>query len=337
MKASRDRRVGAWERLKYVSGLLRAVAGPPLARAPAAPPPKTRAPIGWALGPGLRLWRLPVGFVRVRQWHRALPAALADLPDDLRFPAMMSDPRLTEWLDCVAWLIEHRERRILVDTGESADFGAAAYFGAASGARRRIYTRILDAAVPPEQDFETALSATGVPLADIDLCVLTHTHSDHVGNVARLDRRSRLLVCERELTPSARSGRLLEKLPRDGRVTSPVFDAEIAALGPASRLTERGDIFVAPTPGHTIGHQSVLIDLGDRQALIAGDAAFDDAQVAGGIIPGIVEDARETLQTYERLRKLASVKPTILLFTHDANTIATLDAFAPRVAGPLTR
>ncbi len=40
-------------------------------------------------------------------------------------------------------------------------------------------------------------------------------------------------------------------------------------------LTERGDVFVIATPGHTVGHQSVVIDLGDRQMILAGDAIQD--------------------------------------------------------------
>lgn len=46
-------------------------------------------------------------------------------------------------------------------------------------------------------------------------------------------------------------------------------------FGAVMPLTERGDVFVIATPGHTVGHQSVVIDLGDRQMILAGDAIQD--------------------------------------------------------------
>lgn len=112
-------------RLGHVARMIAAFAGPPLERwSPRPPLPAAPAPTAHDLGHGITLWRLPVGVVRIRERHRALPADLADVDDKLRFPVMMSDRRITGWLDCTAWLIDHPERRILVDTGESAGFGS---------------------------------------------------------------------------------------------------------------------------------------------------------------------------------------------------------------------
>jgi glyoxylase-like metal-dependent hydrolase (beta-lactamase superfamily II) len=88
-------------------------------------------------------------------------------------------------------------------------------------------------------------------------------------------------------------------------------------FGPVMPLTERGDVFVVATPGHTAGHQSVVIELAGRRIILAGDAAFDDDQVAGRVIPGIVEDRAATLRTYDMLGRAARQKPTLTLFTHD--------------------
>ena len=166
------------------------------------------------------LWRLPVGVVRIRERHRALPPDLAEVDDKLRFPVMMSDRRITGWLDCTAWLIDHPERRILVDTGESAGFGTPEYFGAAATRMGKIYPKIIDATAAHGNDLPAMVAATGHALSEIDLCVLTHTHSDHIGNLDTLARATRLLVSPEELVPAARSGRLLPKLPQDGRVAA---------------------------------------------------------------------------------------------------------------------
>lgn len=305
-------------RLAHVGRMIAAFAGPPVMRwSPRPPLPPVPKPQACALGGGITLWRLPVGVVRVRERHRALPPELSAVEDALRFPVMMSDRRITGWLDCTVWLIDHPEGRILVDTGESAGFGTAAYFGSGAGRLGRLYPRIIDGAAAAGNDLATMLAGAGVGPADVGLCVLTHTHSDHVGNLEALSPGTRLLVSPEELVPAARSGRLLAKLPRDGRVLPTARTRDHEVFGRVMPLTERGDVFAVATPGHTVGHQSVAIDLGDRQIVLAGDAAFDDDQVARGVLPGIVEDRAQTLQTYDLLRRAGRARPTLALFTHD--------------------
>jgi glyoxylase-like metal-dependent hydrolase (beta-lactamase superfamily II) len=298
--------------------MLAAFAGPPVARwSPRPALPELSAPEAHALGQGITLWRLPVGVVRIRERHRALPTDLAEVDDKLRFPVMMSDRRITGWLDCTAWLIDHPEGAILVDTGESAAFGTPAYFGPAAQRMGRIYPKIIDATAAAGADLASQLARTGIAPDRIGLCVLTHTHSDHIGNLDGLSPQTRLLVSPQELAPAKGSGRLLAKLPRDGRLQETAPTLPHAVAGKVMPLTARGDVFVMATPGHTVGHQSVVIDLGDRQIVLAGDAAFDDDQVAQRVIPGIVESRGQTLATYDLLSRMRRQKPTLTLFTHD--------------------
>jgi glyoxylase-like metal-dependent hydrolase (beta-lactamase superfamily II) len=268
--------------------------------------------------------------VRIRERHRALPSDLSDVEDKLRFPVMMSDRRITGWLDCTAWLIDHPERRILVDTGESEGFGTAQYFGAAANSMGRIYPKIIDATAAPGNDLAAMVAATGHVLEEIDLCVLTHTHSDHVGNLDALPPSMRILVSPEELVAVPRSGRLLPKLPQDGRIQRTERIVSRGVFGQVMPLTDRGDVYVVATPGHTAGHQSVVIDLGDRRIVIAGDAAFDDRQVLQGTIPGIIEDRAATLRTYDMLGRAAQDSQTMTLFTHDPANEAKLRHFTMR-------
>ncbi len=315
-------------RLGHVAGMIAAFAGPPIQRwSPRPPLPASPVPTAHPLGDGITLWRLPVGAVRIRERHRALPPDLAEIDDKLRFPVMMSDRSITGWLDCTAWLIDHPERRILVDTGESAAFGTPEYFGDAAKSMGKIYPKIIDATAAPGNDLEAMVKATGHALSDIDMCVLTHSHSDHVGNLDLLAKTTQLLVSPEELAPVPRSGRLLAKLPQDGRVQQTARTEAHDVFGLIMPLTTGGQVFVAATPGHTGGHQSVVIDLGDRRIVLAGDAAFDDDQVSGGTIPGIVEDRAATLKTYDMLRRAGEEARTLTLFTHDPANPAKLKSF----------
>jgi glyoxylase-like metal-dependent hydrolase (beta-lactamase superfamily II) len=157
---------------------------------------------------------------------------------------------------------------------------------------------------------------------------IPYTHSDHIGNIDQLDHSTPLLVSPEELTPSSRGGRLLAKLPQGGRVQTATMTEPHEVFGRVMPLTERKDVFVISTPGHTVGHQSVVIDLGDRQVIIAGDAAFDDQQVQSKAIPGIVENRQLTLQTYEVLLCAQQMKPTLNLFTHDPTNRNKLAEFS---------
>jgi glyoxylase-like metal-dependent hydrolase (beta-lactamase superfamily II) len=140
-------------------------------------------------------------------------------------------------------------------------------------------------------------------VADVEQCVNTHLHSDHVGNIRLLAPGTQLVLAEAETLNTAGSGRLPQKLPQDrGRILftkatilQPVFEGVYA-------LTAQGDVRVINTPGHTVGHSSVLVDLGEKQVLVAGDCAFADRQVTEGSIPGITENLSLLWQTYARLR-----------------------------------
>jgi len=88
-------------KLYYIARMIGAFVGLPVARWSARPAlPSNTAPAAFELGNGVTLWQLPVGVVRVREWHRELPRELSEVDDELRFPMMMSNTRITDWLDC---------------------------------------------------------------------------------------------------------------------------------------------------------------------------------------------------------------------------------------------
>ncbi|MDQ6878544.1 MAG: N-acyl homoserine lactonase family protein [Candidatus Dormibacteraeota bacterium] len=109
-----------------------------------------------------------------------------------------------------------------------------------------------------------ALAEHDLSPADIRIVVNTHLHFDHCGQNAVFKhapfyvQRSELERARREKAVTAEwfdfAGARFELL--DG-------DAEVAA-----------GVRVLATPGHTIGHQSVLVDTPDGGAVMIGDAAY---------------------------------------------------------------
>jgi glyoxylase-like metal-dependent hydrolase (beta-lactamase superfamily II) len=135
------------------------------------------------------------------------------------------------------------------------------------------------------QDFPERLAASGFPVEDVDVVCCTHLHFDHVGWNTRLegDRwvptfpNARYLFCREEYEHwTAEPGGYALNLPD---TVAPVVDAGLVDLvEPDHRLTS--EVRLVPTPGHSPGHVSVLIESGGQRALITGDATHHPVQWA---------------------------------------------------------
>lgn len=125
-----------------------------------------------------------------------------------------------------------------------------------------------------------ALAQLGKAPGDVQRILLTHTHSDHAGGLAGVQKATgaRVLVHELE-APNVIAGRvprqeralprLLFRLPGAGFTPSVVdgtwSDGDVLPVG--------GGVTVVHTPGHSPGHCSLLH--GPSGVLITGDAIFN--------------------------------------------------------------
>ena len=122
------------------------------------------------------------------------------------------------------------------------------------------------------------MKAKGVTPEDVDVVLHTHLHPDHVG--WNMSGDAPTFPNARYYVPQADwdffSGALaanpqMEKvipLKELGRLE--LYDGEI---------TITSEVTTLPTPGHTMGHCSVLVNSGGEKVLIAGDLAHHPAQV----------------------------------------------------------
>ena len=164
------------------------------------------------------------------------------------------------------YLIRHAKGLLLWDTGVP-DAVAAMPDGmvVANGAITYRRTRTLAA----------QLAEIGVKPADVTYVAVSHTHGDHVGNIG--------------LFPS--STVLIQGAEYDWAMTQPVKPA-FAATATIARLAGDRDVFgdgsvtVLSTPGHTPGHQSLLVLLTRTGALVlSGDAVHFRTTGSTGACP----------------------------------------------------
>ncbi|MFJ3792646.1 MBL fold metallo-hydrolase [Kitasatospora sp. NPDC090091] len=157
----------------------------------------------------------------------------------------------------LAYLVRRPEGLLLFDTG----------IGAADPETEAHYR-------PVRRPLPEALAAVGVALADIDLVVNCHLHFDHCGGNPLL-AGTPVLVQAGELA-TARAGGY-------------TVDALVDFPGAVHReLTGETEVWpgvrVVPTPGHTDGHQSLVVEQPDGGTVVLAGQAYDFAYEFGGAV-----------------------------------------------------
>ncbi len=142
---------------------------------------------------------------------------------------------------------------------------------------------------------EKRLYALSVTAENLSVLILTHVHFDHAANAARIREQYgvRVIVPESEssLLESGRNApldgavpvtRFLYKLVNGPgilyRITFTPSQWDIAVRDRLDLCDFGFNAYILPTPGHTVGSQSVIVD---DEIAVAGDALF-------GVFPGSV-------------------------------------------------
>lgn len=261
----------------------------------------------------MRVHAVQTGTVAVRSSQREGRG-----PGPLRLLNTLRDERWTEPLPILAWVVEHPEGLIVVDTGETARTSQPGYLPR----RHPYFRRGVREWVRPEDEIGPQVRALGLSPDDVRWVVLTHLHTDHAGGLEHFPA-AEILVSRRELADaSGLSGRLRGYLPHrwpDWFRPTPIdFDPEPYGPFPASRrLTTSGDVVLVPTPGHTPGHLSVVVELEEHLVLLAGDASYTEQLMLDGRADGVTSNPRRARATLADLRDLADRRPLVYLPSHD--------------------
>jgi glyoxylase-like metal-dependent hydrolase (beta-lactamase superfamily II) len=237
--------------------------------------------------------------------------------------AILTDRDWTGWLPTYAWVIEHPEGAIVIDTGQGAHLLEAA---------RSLHPYMRwEVAFRIERDEEIGpqLRTLGIGPRDVKRVVLTHLHADHDGGLAHFPQ-TEILVSRGELrTAGGWMGRMRGYLPnRWPSWFDPIpLDLTADAFGPfpaSRRLTAAGDVVAVGTPGHTTDHLSVVVAHEGMTYFLAGDASYNERLMLSGRIDGVSADDDVAGATLGAIRRFATDQPTVYLPTHDPESAARL-------------
>ncbi len=192
------------------------------------------------------------------------------------------------------FLVFHPEGRLLFDTGLGADCPE--------------FDRLLS---PVRRPLEDALASHDVKPADIAVVVNCHLHYDHCGGNPLLPG-VRVYVQKREYEASQDAAFYV----RD-RIDFPGADLRFLD-GEAEILP---GVRVISTPGHTAGHQSLVIHDAEGSVVLAGQTAYTVEEFVGPE----KEPARGARTAWDRNEFLKSIeyihglRPRRVYFSHDAD------------------
>lgn len=219
----------------------------------------------------------------------------------------------TTVLPVPAWLIEHPDGLVLFDTGMHVDLQHSLdRIGRAA--------QIFEADFPVGEELSARLAQRGIRPGDVTHIVLSHLHFDHVGGTAEIpDARVVAQLAEWEAGQDPRLIDLDIYNPDD-------YDLghDIEMVDGAHDLFGDGLITCIPTPGHTVGHQSLRVELESGPVVLTSDCIYFESMLDQMRVPRLGHDGEQQLASMRELRALRDDEGCRLLFGHDAAQLSTI-------------
>lgn len=196
------------------------------------------------------------------------------------------------------YLMHHVQGWLLWDTG-IADAIAALPNGQAPSDPRAIHWY-------RPKTLAAELNAVGVKPSDVKYLAISHTHPDHVGNV--------------EMFPEA----ILLVQKAEYEWPNPLGVGRFKPEHPVKKLEGDYDVFgdgsvtIISTPGHTPGHQSLLVKLPKTGAIVlSGDAVHFKSNWDNRRVPSINADKEQTATSMQRIADIIAKEKAQLWINHD--------------------
>ena len=178
--------------------------------------------------------------------------------------------------------------RLIIDTGVATTDWAGRYKS--------------DCVREPDETIVTALAHLGWELESVQIVINTHLHYDHSGGNSHFPH-AQFYVSAREweyaASPIATQASIYDQAWMQGDLGyfSYRFTTDHFEVLPGIRLIS--------TPGHTPGHQSVLVNTDEGIVAVAGDAVKIDDKVRPGVPPVILHNTVEAIASIQRIRRHA--------------------------------
>ena len=188
------------------------------------------------------------------------------------------------------YLIEHENGRLLWDAGLPTAIAGLGPVEMESGALMELARSLSD-----------QLAEMDLSPADIEQVAFSHMHFDHVGS-ANLFSGSTLLIQKTEFE-AAFGGELISVF--DPTLYADLADSKRKLLNGDHDVFGDGSVTIISAPGHTVGHQVLLLRLANFGPLIlSGDLYHFEASRLLRRTPDFNFDKNQTLQSMDKVEAL---------------------------------
>jgi len=159
------------------------------------------------------------------------------------------------------------------------------------------------------------LAEIGVKPADISYLAFSHSHADHVGN-ANLFTNATLYIQETEY--EAAFGPTPQKFGFNPAVYDKLKGNPVVKLKGDFDVFADGSVTILSTPGHTPGHQSLMVRLQRTGVVIlSGDVAHFQSNWDNRRVPGFNFSRDESLASMNRVAAIIVTEKAQLWINHD--------------------
>ncbi len=221
------------------------------------------------------------------------------------------------------WLIKHGHEWLLWDTGvpESAINDPQGW-----STLPKLIVYHLDKSITGQ------LAAIGLTPGDIGRVAISHTHGDHIGNVV-LFPNSTIVMQGAEYrwihSPDGPNDNVNQLMALARKLLGTPKNLQL--IEGDTDLFGDGSVTLLSTPGHTPGHQSLLVHLRNSGfILLSGDVVHLEENFENNIVPSLNTDKAASIASMARVRQLLVTYKATLFINHDkkqTDTLRLLPAF----------
>jgi N-acyl homoserine lactone hydrolase len=215
------------------------------------------------------------------------------------------------------WLVKHGSEWLLWDTGvpEAAHNDPLGW-----STLPKLIVYHLDKTLTDQ------LAEIGLKPGDITHVAISHTHGDHIGNMG-LFPDTKVLMQQAEYNwinsgngPNDNVNQLIalaRKLLGNPKNLQ-LLDGDADVFGD-------GSVTLVSTPGHTPGHQSLLVHLKNSGFIIlSGDVTHTEENFKKDIVPSLNTDKEKSIASMDKIRQMIATYKAKFFINHDKEETDTL-------------
>jgi glyoxylase-like metal-dependent hydrolase (beta-lactamase superfamily II) len=231
----------------------------------------------------------------------------------------------------ISFLVEHPGAGpVLIDTG---------FHGSVAASPRANLGRVASFTfkgieMKPEQAVAAQLREKGIQPSSVEVVVITHLHVDHASAIADFPNAT-FVFSTAEWEAATTQGQLhgYNKRQFDHAFDYRTLDfdgpdaAGFSGFGRTFDLFGDGSVRLAFTPGHSLGHLSVILRLKGGEILVAGDAMYMTRTLTDHHLPYRLEDEHLFRRSLREIELYARETPdAVIVPGHDWEAWQALDA-----------